>query len=512
MQKPLILTFDIGTQSARVMLVDKNGTIVSKVQKKYEVPYFSKKPNWAEQRCELYWETMCEICLQLKEGNEDNWDHIIAVTCATIRDSVVCVDRAGEPLRDMILWLDKRETMCSKKLPAFKNLIFNIVGMKEAAELQRKVSVCNWIKENEPEIWAKTDLYLMLSGYLTFKLCGKMIDSCANMIGHIPFDSKTRKWMTKNALTRCIFDVEQKKLCALVEPGEVLGQITQQAAESTGIPIGLPMIATGSDKGCETIGLSCTTPEKASVSFGTTATIQFTTNKYMEPLPFIPAFPAVMKGHYNPEVQIYRGYWLISWFKKEFAAKETEQAQALGVSAEQLLNERLSQIPPGCEGLMFQPYFTPGVVMPRARGAIIGFSDVHTRLHIYRAIIEGINFALIDGMKTMEKRGRIKIETVFVSGGGSQSDEICQITANMFGLPVCRIQTFEAAGLGSSLVGFVSMGIYKNYEEAIAAMVHIKDTFVPDENEHILYARLFSEVFLKIFPALLPLYKKSLEV
>ncbi|WP_322413310.1 FGGY-family carbohydrate kinase, partial [Clostridium perfringens] len=145
-----------------------------------------------------------------------------------------------------------------------------------------------------------------------------------------------------------------------------------------------------------------------------------------------------------------------------------------------MLNERLKEIPPGCNGLIFQPYFTPGVVMPKARGAIIGFSDIHTRTHIYRAIIEGINFALLDGMRTIERRGKLKVDKVFVAGGGSRSDKICQITANMFGIPVCRIQTHEASGLGSSIVAFISKGVFSNIDEAVEAMVHIKDEFIPD--------------------------------
>ena len=130
-------------------------------------------------------------------------------------------------------------------------------------------------------------------------------------------------------------------------------------------------------------------------------------------------------------------------FKKEFAAKEVIQAKRLGISPEELLNQSLKNVPEGCEGLLFQPYFTPNITMPTARGAIIGFSDAHTRIHLYRAIIEGINFALIDGMKVMEQRAGHKFQAIYLGGGGSQSDEICQITAHMFGLPVVRTQTYE---------------------------------------------------------------------
>jgi sugar (pentulose or hexulose) kinase len=334
-------------------------------------------------------------------------------------------------------------------------------------------------------------------------LTGKFVDSVANMIGHIPFNSKTRTWMKKNELTRCVFDIENDKLTVLVEPGEILGYITDEASQQTGLPAGLPLIATGSDKGCETLGLSCVAPDSAAISLGTTATIQLTVDRYMEPLPFIPAYPAVMKKHYNPEVQVYRGYWLISWFKKEFAAKEVQEAEKRGIAPEDLLNARLRDVPAGCDGLVFQPYFTPGVVMPKARGAIIGFSDIHSRIHIYRAIIEGINFALMDGLLTMQRRGKIKINKIFISGGGSQSDEICRITADMFGLPVYRIQTFEAAGLGSAIVAFTAMGVHKSIREAASAMVHLKDEFLPDMRVHQTYQAIFDRNGVQTYVAFL---------
>lgn len=512
MSEPLVLTFDVGTQSLRSMLVDKAGNIVDKEQIKYEKPYVSAHPGWAEQRADFYWENLCAASLRLKDKVGARWADIIAVTITTIRDTCVCVDKDGKPLRDIIVWLDKREADTSKPLPALNRLLFGLVGMSDTVEMQRRVTNCNWIIQNQPEIWAKTYRYLMLSGYLTYRLTGNFADSNASAIGHIPMDYKARAWAKKSNLTRCIFEMEDDKLFDLVDPEDVLGGITPEASALTGIPAGMELIATGSDKGCETLGLSVTTPEKASISFGTSATVQVASQKYIEPMPFVPAYPSPLRGHYNPEIQVYRGYWLVSWFKKEFAAKEVEQARALGVSPEDLLNDRMKEIPPGCEGLLLQPYFTPGIEMPRARGAIIGFSDVHTRIHIYRAIVEGINFALMDGMYSLEKRGHLKVQKLYVGGGGSQSDLICQITADMFGLPVYRIQTHEACGLGSSMVAFVAKGVFKDYQEATESMVHIKDEYLPDEANHALYARLYHEIFTKIFGRLLPLYRRSMAI
>ena len=157
---------------------------------------------------------------------------------------------------------------------------------------------------------------------------------------------------------------------------------------------------------------------------------------------------------------------------------------------------------------MVLPYWTPGLDTPDARGAMIGFSDVHTRYHVYRALVEGLNFGLMDGMYRMERRSGQKIRYLYLGGGGSRSDAICQITANMFGLPVHRIQTSEACALGAAMCAFVSRGEFRNYREVIASMVHVWDTFRPDMAEHEIYKELYGQVYGHLYKKLVPLHKR----
>ena len=510
---PLILTFDMGTQRARALLVNPRGEILHKVQKIYDPPYYSGQPGQAEQRPDFYWDSLCEVSRGLKEKAGARWNTIIAVTCSTIRDTCICLDRNLKPLRDVILWIDDRKTRLSSPIPPMQGFFLKIVGMREGVELQRRISHCNWIAENEPDIWGRTAKFVFISTWLNYKLCGNLLDSNASVIGHIPYDCRLRAWMKPGDMRRIIWEkLGDDKLFDMAAPGETLGNITAETAGETGLKEGLPLIATGSDKGCETLGLSCLSGDKAALSFGTTATVQLSTRHYLEPLPYMPAYPGVVPGYYNPEIEIYRGYWLLSWYKREFAAKEMAEARQLGINAERLLDERLKEIRPGCDGLVMQPYFTPGVDMPFAKGAIIGFSDIHTRIHVYRAIIEGINFALIEGLRGMEKRGRIKVRELYVAGGGSQSDEVCRITASMFGVPVYRTQTHEVTGIGSSLAAFVARGIFASWEEALGEMVHIKDEFLPREEDHQLYEEIRERIFSKIFGKLSPFYQEINEI
>ncbi|MDO4380079.1 MAG: FGGY-family carbohydrate kinase [Clostridia bacterium] len=512
MPNKLVLTFDVGTQSTRAMLVDKKGRLEDVCQYSYETQYFSKQNGWAEQHPDFYFEAICRVSKEICKRNEEKLRDVIAVTLTVIRDSVLCLDENNRALRDIILWLDERQAKNDEPFGLLKKGIFKLVKMEETVKNQARNSVCNWIMENEPEIWKKTKKFVMLPTYLNYKLTGHLCDSAANMVGHVPFDYKNRRWMTKNDLTRCVCNVPPEKLCELVPSGTTIGTIKKEVSELTGIPEGLPLIATGSDKGCETLGLSVLRDNQAAVSFGTTATVQMMVKDYFEPQKFLPSYPAVPNDMYNPEFQVYRGFWMVSWFVKEFAEEEKKEAAEKGWSVERVLDSHLSDVPPGCDGLVLQPYWTPGIANPLAKGAMIGFSDVHTRRHFYRAIIEGIDLALLDGIKMMEKRSGKKVTEIFVGGGGSKSPAVCQILSNVTGLPVKCIQTHEACGLGSSMVAFVAKGEFKNYEEATENMVQVKKTFEPDMNEHKLYSRIYKNVYSRMYPKLEPVYKKLRKV
>mgnify|MGYP000797151442 FL=1 len=506
MSKPLILTYDVGTQSARAILVDKEGSIVDKEQVKYEEPYFRPRPGWAEQKTDFYFEHMCAASKALMARNADRAGDIIACAVTVIRDTLVFLDENNKPTRDIIHWLDARKCLYDDPFPLWKEAAFELIGMGKGTKIAYRTSKVNWVRQKQPKVWEKTKKIVCLPAYLNFRMTGRLADTPANTIAHIPMDYKKKRWMKENELTRCIYDVPQEKLYELIPSGEVLGYITKEAAELSGAPEGLPLIATGADKACETLGLSVASPEKASISFGTSSTIEMYSEKYFEPQKFLPSYPSVINKAWNPEIQVFRGFWMLSWFIKEFGDKDREEAERLGVSPEEILNKKAAEVPAGCQGLMLQPYWTPDVLKPDSYGAIIGFSDYHTRYHIYRAIIEGICLELYMSMKSMERRGGMNIKEIFVGGGGSRSDLACQILADTFGLPVKRIHTHEACSIGAAMVAFVAKGEFKSYDEAIKSMVHEKVVFTPDPKNHEIYMNMYNKVYRKIYRNVRPLY------
>lgn len=511
MEQRLILTIDCGTQSTRVIVFDENGNILEKSKIEYE-PYFQAKPGYAEQDANIFWNAIIRGCKEIFSRSPQLKDRIAVVGVTTQRDSMVLVNKEGEPIRPVITWLDQRKARPNFIPKGVDALAYKLVGMYESILKTQAEGSCNWLKQNEAENWKKGYKFLQVSGFINFKLTGKFVDSIASQIGHIPFNYKKQRWAKNGELPTKLFSIEKEKLPDLVSPANIIGSISKEASMSTGINEGVPVVACGSDKGCETLGVGCVFPNSASLSFGTTATVQVTSRKYFEPLSFMPAYPAVFPGYYNPEVEIFRGYWLISWFKREFCHQEVMLAEKEGIAPEIILNKALKETPAGSMGLVVQPFWSPGLKTPFAKGAIIGFGDVHTKKYMYRAVIEGLAFALKDGLKKIEKVGKLKVEKLFVSGGASQADEICQIAADVFKLPIYRGKTYETSSLGAAIICSVGVNIHPDFQQAIEKMISYEKVFYPDEENSQIYDKLYEKVYSKMYKRLSPLYKEIMKI
>jgi sugar (pentulose or hexulose) kinase len=173
-----------------------------------------------------------------------------------------------------------------------------------------------------------------------------------------------------------------------------------------------------------------------------------------------------------------------------------------------------STVPPGSMGLMLQPYWTPGIRVPgrEAKGGIIGFGDVHTRAHVYRAILEGLAYALREGKERIESRSGVPITELRVSGGGSQSDCAMQLSADIFGLPTARPHVYETSGLGAAIDAAVGLGLHRDFATAIGEMTRVGRVFEPVAAHRDIYERLYSKVYKRMYRQLQPLYREIAEI
>jgi len=511
--KDLILAIDNGTQSLKSLIFDIRGKLLARVQVPFE-PYYSKKPGWAEQDPAVFWDALCSSLHRLWEAHPGIKDRIAGMALTTQRCTFLNVDQSGNPLRPAIVWPDQRKTHGLAPLGGLWGLLFKIGRLTDTIEYLQAEAEANWIRTHQPDVWRATRKYLMLSGYLTHKLTGEFKDSVGCQVGYIPFDYKNLRWAASWSWRwRCI-PMSPDLLPDLVEPAGILGHVTPQAAAETGLPEGLPMVAAAADKACEVIGSGSLDPSIGCLSYGTTATINITHRKYIEPIPLLPAYPSAVPGFYTVEVMVYRGYWMVNWFKEEFGQPEQVAAERLGLTPESLFDDMVSDIPAGSMGLILQPYWTPGLKSPgpEAKGTIIGFGDVHTRAHLYRAILEGLAYALREGRERIERRSGVPITSLRVSGGGSQSRTAMQLTADLFGIPAARPHIYETSGLGAAIDAAVGLKLHPDFDTAVKTMTHTGEVFEPDPKNHRLYSDLYRDVYKKMYRHLKPLYERIREI
>ncbi|MCP4898672.1 MAG: carbohydrate kinase [bacterium] len=504
-----VLAIDCGTQSVRAHLFDPTGHLVASARVELEA-YVSPRPGWAEQDPQYYWESLTEACRKLWQVAPVPRDAVAGLALTTQRSTVINLDSDGKVLRPAIVWLDQRRTDNLPALGALWRTALRMAGMRETIDYLMAEAEANWIRTEQPEVWRRTAHYLFLSGFLTWKLVGRFVDSVGCQVGYVPFDYRRLRWAGPRDWKWQAIGVDPDWLPELVPPGDILGEVSQEASDATGIPVGLPVVAAAADKACEVLGSGCIEPQIACLSYGTCATINTTQKNYVEATRFIPPFPAAVGGLHTLEVQVYRGFWMVSWFKQEFGDKECRLAAERGMEPEELFDELVEAVEPGSMGLVLQPYWSPGIKRPgpEAKGAIIGFGDVHTRAHVYRAILEGIAYALREGNEQCQRRTGVQIEELRVAGGGSKSDAAMQITADVFGLPSCRPHVSEASGLGAAIDAAVGLGLHPNFETAVEEMTHVGRVFEPDPERQATYDSLYNEVYLQMYRRLRPLYER----
>ena len=505
-----LLAIDVGTQSVRAIVFDEQGRLLAKAQIPLDPPYVSPHPGWAEQDAQIYWDAIASACRELWQQGELRPESISGLSLTTLRSTVVCADEAGRPLRPAIVWLDQRKATQLPPLGAFWTSAFALAGASGLMRHFQTEAEANWLAQNEPELWRASDRFVFLSGWLLQRLVGEWVDSSGAQVGFVPFDYKRLRWAAPSDFKWRAVTVRPSQLPRLVPPGGKLGVLTPFAAEALGLSAGLPVIAAAADKACEVLGSGALGADVAQLSFGTTATINTTQARYVEVQRLLPAYPAAVPGAYNTEIQIYRGFWMVSWFKREFAHREQVKAQELGVPVESLFDELVKRVPPGSMGLTLQPYWSPGVTDPgpEAKGAIIGFGDVHTRAHLYRAILEGLAYSLRGGREQIERKLKHPLRRFIAAGGGSQSDMAMQITADVFGSTIERPEIYETSALGAAINLAVGLGLYPDYARAVAAMTRSGRVFVPDAAAQKTYDALYREVYSQLYPRLRPLYRR----
>lgn len=517
-----VIAVDVGTQSLRACLLNQNGENIEYVEKRYTSPFVSKKEGFAEVEPDFYMNYLVEVLKTITNNHQDKVDSIIALSVVTIRDTVVFLEEKDgkngkkeyKPLYNIIHWADQRAT--SKdfvRFPFWMKAALKMIGLYRSVSRIATVGKTNWMRENEKELWAKTDKVALLSAYMNYRLTGNLVETRSCLLGHLPFNSKKGEWDKEGSIHSYVFPDTVDKMVPLIDQNEIVGTLTKEVAALTGLKEGLKVYSPGTDKALEQVGQGAIHDTDISLSFGSAASVEVVSDHYFEAERFIPLYRSALPGLYTPDYQIYRGYWMLNWFAKEFAfEREWKQAEDSGESIESHLDDLLEHTPATNNGLYMLPYWGEGIKTVGARGALIGFNDTHTRAHIYRAFIEGINYELYEGYVRIKKRGGLKdAKVAYISGGGAKSDKICQMTADMFGVDVVRGSFRDASLLGAGIAAFVYEKEYDSFENAVNSMIDNSSSsvFTPDSATHKLYKDFYDHIYKGTLSSL---YKRFLKI
>ncbi|MGW5231530.1 FGGY-family carbohydrate kinase [Streptomyces nodosus] len=444
---------DNGSQSSKVTVFDARGRAVSEGRAELR-PYDTPRPGVVEHPDDDLWTSIGEASRAAMAAFDGDVADIVGVGLCTIRFCRAVLKADGTLAQPVMSWMDDR------------------VGMPYAPA--------------NPEAAYVT----ASSGYISHRMTGNFRDTAANYAGMWPLDPKNMHWTDDEAAyAKC--GIPRSMLFDLVQPGDILGPVTESASVHTGIPAGVPVVATANDKAVEALGCGLRTPDTLLVSLGT----------YVAGMATGPRHIANSSGFWTnyasqPYAYLYesggvrRGMWTVSWYRDLLGEEASGHARQLGLSAEDYLNAEASRVPPGSDGLMTVLDWLAPDEAPFRKGSLLGFDGRHGRFHIYRSILESLAMTVHDTATRMAAELGTEYQEVIVSGGGAHSDLMMQIHADVHGIPARRAEASSAAGLGSAICAAVGLGAYADFGEAVAAMVRPGEIFLPSQAHHHLYRRL----------------------
>jgi xylulokinase len=498
--KDCIVAFDSGTQSVKTIIFDKYGNILGEGHAPHTIFINEFR---AEQDPNEWWSAFCTSFKIALKNSRIPVERIAAVGLTTQRETMCAVDFEGKPLIPAQVWYDTRAI---KQVRKIKDEFGSERYMKIAGRMPDTtwwIFKVMWIKDNEKDVFNSTYKFLTVHGFFIYKLTGEFKDSYASPTGIL--DMTTMNYSTE--LMKA-FDIPREKLCDLVQPGTIIGYVSSEAAKETGLIEGTPVVAGAGDQQAGALGAGVITPNSAYLNLGTSVVLGVVEKYYKYNSNFI-VREGCAPNTWNFEALINSGYWMITWFKENFAQTEINAALSLKLHPEVILDLEAEKIPAGSHGLIVQPYWL-GVRQPywdeKAKGSVIGWSSIHTRAHFYRAIIEGLAYEIKLNLELFEETLKNSVDDVVTFGGGAKSSLSCQIIADVLNKPIRLTGTHEATTLGAAILAAFGVKLYSSIEEAVKTMTKISMRFDPKRENVDVYLKLF-KVYKRLYPTVRSLMK-----
>ncbi|WP_415853662.1 xylulokinase [Sinomonas sp. G460-2] len=485
-----VIGIDCSTTAAKAVVWNSQGEALSQARRAFGLSL--PRPGWGEQNAEDWWEACAEAIRRAAQTVDSS--RIGALCITHQRESFVCLDEAGDPLRPAMLWLDTRATAEVARYGTEE--VHRITG-KPANPTPAWYKLL-WLADHEPETMARIGKVVDVHGFLIHRLTGQWLTSWASAdpLGLVDMASLDYD----DSLLEAV-GLERGQLSALRAPGSILGHLDDRVAAQLGLPPGVTVVAGAGDGQCAQLGAGAITGGRAYLNLGSGIVSGTFSDQYAYAREYR-TLSAAVPGAYTLETFIGGGTVNLNWFVEKLSGLDA-RALGLDLTPEQVLETAAAKLPPGAEGLLVLPYWT-GALTPywdhNARGILLGLTGVHGKAHLYRALLEGLAFEQRLLTTGAENALSQPVTEVVALGGGSRSPLWCQIIADVTQRSVSVVREPESTCLGAGMLAASALGIHDSVETAAKAMSGIGVSYEPEPDQAASYDRLYS-VYRDVYPA-----------
>ena len=486
----LYIGVDLGTSAVKLLLMDEKGEIKKIVSKEY--PLFFPHPGWSEQNPKDWYEKSVEGIKELTADCDKS--QVAGISFGGQMHGLVILDKDDNVIRPAILWNDGRTT----KETDYLN---NVVGKEKLSEYTANIAFAGftapkilWVKENEPENFAKIEKIMLPKDYLAYKLSGTFCSEMSDASGMLLLDVKNRCW-SGEMMEIC--GIKEEQLPKLYESYDVVGTLKKEVASELSLPESVKVIAGAGDNAAAAVGTGTVGDGMCNISLGTSGTIFISSKNFgVDENNALHSF-AHSDGHYHLmgcmlSAASCNKWWMDEILQTKEYGKEQSNIKKLGENQVFYLPYLMGERSPHND--------------PKARATFIGMTMDTSREDMTQAVLEGVAFALRDSLEVARSLG-IQIERTKICGGGAKSPLWKQIIANVMNLKVDVIESEEGPALGGAMLAAVGCGEYVSVEAAAEALVHVVDTVEPTQELVDKYEERYQK-FKKIYPTVKGLFQE----
>ncbi|RFB15335.1 xylulokinase [Bacillus sp. HNG] len=475
-----VIGVDLGTSAVKILLVNQDGEVAGEVSKSY--PLIIEKSGYSEQNPEEWVEKTTAGLKELVEQFDGDIKDIEGISFSGQMHGLVLLDEENQVLRNAILWNDTRTTKQCKE-------IYDTFGKERLLEVTKNPALEGftlpkilWVKENEPEIFERSSVFVLPKDYLRYRITGAVNMEYSDAAGTLMLNVSKREWSREVLET---FGLSTEYCPPLVESHAFVGTITTEFAEATGLSSETKVFAGGADNACGAIGSGILSEGKTLCSIGTSGVVL--SYEERNDLDFKGKVHYFNHGeentYYTMGVTLAAGYSL-SWFKDTFAKEE---------AFDQFL-EGIDEVPAGSNGLIFTPYIV-GERTPHAdstiRGSFIGIDAAHERKHFARAVLEGITFSLNDSIEIFRNSGKT-IDTIISIGGGAKNETWLQMQADIFNAKIEKLTSEQGPGMGAAMLAAFGCCWFATLKECADVFLQTSKTYEPIPENVETYQKVFA--------------------